>query len=382
MIGAVLPPPHIAVVGPIAGGSLSIAESCVRALRRLGHRVTFVDNQGYAPALHAIEAASPDADARARARVDLFLAASDATRRVLREARPQLALFLAQAPVVRDSDVADLRAANIPSVFWFVEDFRVFTYWPSAVRRSITSGRSSAASFTSGWRRPGIRRSTTCRRLAIPSCTTCTLPTRPAPTLPLCRSRARPIRTGASCCRSSSRPPSTTKPRSQHRPVSGVSPLGPAFLTRAGAGRSVRERARRRRTPRDAGADLLGDGDQLEPELVGGARNVRRSEGPGQPAHLRDRRLRRISAGGVADPGRTSSSSRGVRSRPSPASPKRATRSPTTSRTSRRGERSPRPATVALTPSTPTIAGSPPRSHVWRSATTGSGGLARAAEGR
>src|SRR5215831_2964285 len=130
-----LPPLHIAVVGPISGGSLSIAESAVRALRRLGHRVTFVDNQGYAPALRAIDAATPDERARARARVDLFLVASDATRRALREARPQLALFLAQAPVVRDSDVDDLRAANIPSVFWFVEDFRVFTYWPSAVRR-------------------------------------------------------------------------------------------------------------------------------------------------------------------------------------------------------------------------------------------------------
>jgi spore maturation protein CgeB len=129
------PPSHIAVVGPISGGSLSIAESSVRALRRLGHRVTFVDNQAYAPALKAIEAATTDERARASARVDLFLVASDATRRALREARPQLALFLAQAPVVRDSDADDLRAANIPSVFWFVEDFRVFTYWPSAVRR-------------------------------------------------------------------------------------------------------------------------------------------------------------------------------------------------------------------------------------------------------
>ncbi len=130
-----LAPLHIAVVGPIAGGSLSIAESCVRALRRLGHRVTFVDNQGYAPALKAIEAAPVDERARASARVDLFLLASDATRRALREARPGLALYLAQAPVVRDSDVDDLRAAGIPSVFWFVEDFRVFTYWPAAVRR-------------------------------------------------------------------------------------------------------------------------------------------------------------------------------------------------------------------------------------------------------
>lgn len=134
---AALSPPalHIAVVGPVVGGSLSIAESCVRALRRLGHRVTFVDNQGYAPACKAIEAAPVGDAARASARVDLFLLAAEATRRALREARPGLALFLAQSPVLRDSDLDDLRAADVPSLFWFVEDFRVFTYWPAATRR-------------------------------------------------------------------------------------------------------------------------------------------------------------------------------------------------------------------------------------------------------
>jgi len=132
---APLPPRQVAVVGPLVGGSLSIAESSVRALRGMGHRVSFVDNSGFAPALRAIEAAPVDDAARASARTDLFLLAADATRRALRAARPQLALFLAQAPVLRDGDLDDLRAAGVPTVFWFVEDFRVFTYWPAAVRR-------------------------------------------------------------------------------------------------------------------------------------------------------------------------------------------------------------------------------------------------------
>ena len=130
-----LPSLHVAVVGPVVGGSLSIAESCVRSLRRLGHRVTFVDNRGFAPTLKAIEAMPVDDAAKAAARTDLFLLASDTTRRALRQARPALALFLAQAPVVRDADLDDLRADRVPTVFWFVEDFRVFTYWPAAVRR-------------------------------------------------------------------------------------------------------------------------------------------------------------------------------------------------------------------------------------------------------
>jgi spore maturation protein CgeB len=130
-----VPARHVAVVGPIAGGSLSIADSCARALRRLGHRVTLVDNRNFAPAVQAVEAAAVDDAARSSARTDIYLLAADATRRALRAARPQLVLFLAQAPVLRDGDVDDLRAAGVPSVFWFVEDFRVFTYWPAAVRR-------------------------------------------------------------------------------------------------------------------------------------------------------------------------------------------------------------------------------------------------------
>ncbi len=37
--------------------------------------------------------------------------------------------------MLRDGDLDDLRAAGVPSVFWFVEDFRVFTYWQAATRR-------------------------------------------------------------------------------------------------------------------------------------------------------------------------------------------------------------------------------------------------------
>jgi spore maturation protein CgeB len=125
----------VAVIGPVTGGSLSIADSCVRTLRRLGHRVSFIDNRGYAPTLRAIEAEPASEQDKASARTDLFLLAAEATRHAVREARPQLALYLAQSPVVRDSDLDDVRAAGIPSVFWFVEDFRVFYYWPAAVRR-------------------------------------------------------------------------------------------------------------------------------------------------------------------------------------------------------------------------------------------------------
>lgn len=126
---AALPRRRIAVVGPLTGGSLSIAENAVRALRRLGHEVTYVDNTRHMPVLQAIAASQDPPAVRDRMR-DAFLDMVRAqSRQATAAARPQVALFLAQAPVMRDEDVAELRAADVPTIFWFVEDRHVFSYW-------------------------------------------------------------------------------------------------------------------------------------------------------------------------------------------------------------------------------------------------------------
>jgi spore maturation protein CgeB len=124
-----LPPRRIAVVGPLTGGSLSVAECSVRALRRLGHEVSYIDNTRHMPVLKAIADSADPAPVKDRMR-DTFLDQVRAqSRQATAAARPQLALFLAQAPVMRDEDVADLRAADVPTIFWFVEDRGVFNYW-------------------------------------------------------------------------------------------------------------------------------------------------------------------------------------------------------------------------------------------------------------
>ncbi len=128
-------PLRIGVVGPIVGGSRSIAQSAVVALERLGHEVRFLDNASFAPHLDSIRRA-PDSEAMKNAMAqELFKLAARETRTQLASFHPDVALYLAQAPVLSDDDTAPLREAGILTIFWLVEDRRVFTYWQRTASR-------------------------------------------------------------------------------------------------------------------------------------------------------------------------------------------------------------------------------------------------------
>lgn len=130
-----IPSIRIAVVGPIQGGSLPVAAATARALNRLGHTATFVDNSHHAVALNALKKLGLSDDERRSREVDLYLHAADETQNRVLELEPQLAIYLAQAPVLSAANLEKLRERNVPCVFWFVEDFRVFTYWQRAAPR-------------------------------------------------------------------------------------------------------------------------------------------------------------------------------------------------------------------------------------------------------
>ncbi len=124
---------RIAVVGPISGGSWSIAAASTRAFRRLGHHTTFINNNHFAPVL--AQARALPAQARSQREVEIYMQAAAQTKERLHHLKPQWALYLAQAPVLSANDLAPLRDRGAPAVFWFVEDFRVFTYWKRAAPR-------------------------------------------------------------------------------------------------------------------------------------------------------------------------------------------------------------------------------------------------------
>jgi spore maturation protein CgeB len=118
---------HVAVVGPIYGGSLPIAKYVVAALEALGHRVSWID--------HSLHRASYDAfgtyhDARHRqtmqSRFAEILSLSTITH--LSEEPPDLVLAIAQAPLTL-AVLEHLRKKKFLTAMWFVENYRHLTYW-------------------------------------------------------------------------------------------------------------------------------------------------------------------------------------------------------------------------------------------------------------
>jgi spore maturation protein CgeB len=118
---------HVAVVGPIYGGSLPVAQYTVAALEALGHRVTWLDHSGHFASYVATDQLK---DSRLRlttqARFVEWLGLLTQAR--LGEDPPDLVLALAQAPLSLPI-LERLRHKKLLTAMWFVENYRLFTYW-------------------------------------------------------------------------------------------------------------------------------------------------------------------------------------------------------------------------------------------------------------
>ena len=121
---------RILVIPPVYGGSYPVARSAARALERLGHRTTFLDMAPFEGALRAI-GAQTSFDLHKMQLRGIFQGFLDELvfARVLHE-KPDLIVALAQAPV-SPALLSRLRKENYPVAYWFVEDFRLATYWES-----------------------------------------------------------------------------------------------------------------------------------------------------------------------------------------------------------------------------------------------------------
>jgi spore maturation protein CgeB len=120
----------IMVVTPVCGGSLPISRHAAHALSDLGHEVvtadmtsldTFYQRVWRARAAEGRQAAVQDRLMAFAGEYITFLAETEA---------PDLVLALAQAPLNRTA-LQKLRALGIPTAFWFVEDYRLMTYFRS-----------------------------------------------------------------------------------------------------------------------------------------------------------------------------------------------------------------------------------------------------------
>ena len=118
---------HVAVVGPIYGGSLPIAQYVVSALNQLGHRVSWLDHHVHQSSYEAFGSYREE-----RHRLMLQSRFADvlslSTMAHLAEDPPDLVLAIAQAPLGL-AVLQHLRKKKFLTAMWFVENYRHLTYW-------------------------------------------------------------------------------------------------------------------------------------------------------------------------------------------------------------------------------------------------------------
>lgn len=118
---------HVAVVGPIYGGSLGIARHTVAALESLGHRVSWLDQSLHHASYEAFGVyREPRHRLTIQNRFADMLSLGVVTH--LAEDPPDLVLALAQAPM-NLAVLEHLRKKKFLTAMWFVENYRHLTYW-------------------------------------------------------------------------------------------------------------------------------------------------------------------------------------------------------------------------------------------------------------
>ncbi|MBW2123977.1 MAG: DUF3880 domain-containing protein, partial [Deltaproteobacteria bacterium] len=119
---------NILVVPPVYGGSLPVADYCVRALRRMGHTVTTVDNSKYLGLFKEIEGVTTNRFHQRQLQGSLTQHLSEIVMARCLNLKPDLILALAQAPLT--PEILDrMKRFGMLTAFWFVEDFRELPYW-------------------------------------------------------------------------------------------------------------------------------------------------------------------------------------------------------------------------------------------------------------
>lgn len=118
----------ILLVGPLYGGSLPVAEYCRRGLEQIGHTVEYFDSTPYYPVYSSIENTTPNPGHQAKLRAYYTLFVAQAVLAKAMEVKPDLVFGVAQSPFTKET-LEDFRKLAIPTAFWFVEDYKVLTYW-------------------------------------------------------------------------------------------------------------------------------------------------------------------------------------------------------------------------------------------------------------
>ncbi|MGE9986044.1 CgeB family protein [Desulfovibrio sp. SGI.169] len=123
-------PLRILVILPMYGGSLPIGRYCAAALRSLGHTARLFEAPMLYPAFTGLKGLGLTPAQTAPLENSFFQVVSQAIWAQVQSLEPHLVLALAQAPASRTL-LQRLRRAGVRTAMWFVEDYRVFSYWRS-----------------------------------------------------------------------------------------------------------------------------------------------------------------------------------------------------------------------------------------------------------
>ncbi|WP_291357859.1 glycosyltransferase [Desulfovibrio sp.] len=119
---------RILVVLPMYGGSLPIGRYCARALTDLGHTVRVFEAPALYPAFTGLGKLDLTPARKGPLEAAFLQVVAQAIWAQAEELAPQLVLALAQAPMSRNL-LQRFRRAGVRTAMWFVEDYRLFTYW-------------------------------------------------------------------------------------------------------------------------------------------------------------------------------------------------------------------------------------------------------------
>ncbi|GFK94241.1 hypothetical protein NNJEOMEG_02083 [Fundidesulfovibrio magnetotacticus] len=126
-------PLRVLVVLPLYGGSLPVGRYCRDALASLGHSVEMFDAPAFHGAFSALKTLRVTTERLDYLEHAFLQVVGQAILAKAETFQPDLVLAMAQAPLSRQV-LKRLKQAGTPTVMWFVEDHRLFTYWESYAR--------------------------------------------------------------------------------------------------------------------------------------------------------------------------------------------------------------------------------------------------------
>jgi len=119
---------RVLVVLPMYGGSLPIGRYCAAALAELGHLVEVFEAPEFHASYKALKGLKVTTDRLQYLENSYLQVVSNAVLAKVETFEPDLVLAMAQAPLSIQA-LKRLRRDGVPTAMWFVEDFRLFTYW-------------------------------------------------------------------------------------------------------------------------------------------------------------------------------------------------------------------------------------------------------------